>query len=254
MIILKRLNLDSSWHINFDGVGFVIDPWLFGSEVDGFKWLNQQWHIKEPVNVREIPSYNFILISQNYEDHCHVKTLHNLPQDKPILASEKAYHKLKKNFIDREIILLKENKKIDFKGLSFIVFRPKKLFDPIYFAIVIINKKKQAIFYAPHGFSLNKEQLSLIRKYSFDLLITTFTQFKLPIFMGGEVNPGMDNVYKLHQQINSRYTINTHDEKKISKGLVSLLSKISYPNFREIESNNSINFKKINNYKEIKII
>ena len=74
MVSVKRLNLDSSWHISFDSNKFIIDPWLLGSEIDGFKWLNQQWHIKKPVEIRKIHDYDYILISQNYEDHCHLET------------------------------------------------------------------------------------------------------------------------------------------------------------------------------------
>ena len=45
MIKIKRLNLDSSWYIKFNKLNFVLDPWLIGSEIDGFKWLNEQLHI-----------------------------------------------------------------------------------------------------------------------------------------------------------------------------------------------------------------
>ena len=42
MLSIKRLNLDSSWHIEYGSSRFVVDPWLIGSEIDGFKWLNEQ--------------------------------------------------------------------------------------------------------------------------------------------------------------------------------------------------------------------
>ena len=75
MLSIKRLNLDSSWHIEYGKNSFVVDPWLIGSEIDGFKWLNEQWHIKEPVKISDLPEFQFLLISQNYEDHCHIETL-----------------------------------------------------------------------------------------------------------------------------------------------------------------------------------
>ena len=101
MIKIKRLNLDSSWYIKFNKLNFVLDPWLIGSEIDGFKWLNEQWHIKPPVPIDDIPNYDSIVISQNYEDHCHIETLKRLPNDKSILATEKAYNKLKKQMLGR---------------------------------------------------------------------------------------------------------------------------------------------------------
>jgi len=247
MLSVKRLNLDSSWHIRYNKTDFIIDPWLIGSEVDGFKWLNEQWHIKEPIPISKLPNYNFILISQNYEDHCHINTLKKIPKDKTLIATEKAYKKLKKEFPKRKIILLEDNKVTSFEGLNFISLRPNKILDPIYYSIVIINKD-EAIFYAPHGFTLDNKQLELINKINIKLLITTFTEFEIPKIMGGKVNPGMENVYELYNQIKPLNTINTHDEEKKAKGLVSSLAKIKYADFDKIESKNSINFIRIDNY------
>lgn len=248
MLLIKRLNLDSSWHIEYDSTKFIVDPWLIGSEIDGFKWLNEQWHIKEPIKISDLQNFEFLLISQNYEDHCHIDTLKKISNEKPIIATEKAFKKLKRNFPNRKVILLEENKVTNFKGLSFISFKPNKILDPIYYAVVIINKNKEAIFYAPHGFALSNEQLNIINKYSVSLLITTFTEFEIPKIMGGKVNPGMDNVFELFSQIKPKNTINTHDEEKKTKGLVSALAKIKYADYDEIESNNSINFIRIDNY------
>ena len=66
MLSIKRLNLDSSWHIEYGKNSFVVDPWLIGSEIDGFKWLNEQWHIKEPVKISDLSEFQFLLISQNF--------------------------------------------------------------------------------------------------------------------------------------------------------------------------------------------
>ena len=250
MIKLKRLNLDSSWHINFEKINFIIDPWLLGSEIDGFKWLNEQWHIKEPVKIKNIPSFEFILISQNYEDHCHINTLQELPKKKTLLATKKAFDKLSKYFSDRKLVLLKENKISKYQNINFLVLKPNKKIDPIYYALVIFNDNNEGLFYAPHGFELSIDQLKLIKKIKIKLLITTFTEFELPNIMGGKVNPGMDNVYKLYNQIKPKHTINTHDEKKKAKGLVSSLAKIKYADINMIEKDNSINFIKIDNYKE----
>ncbi len=49
--------------------------------------------------------------------------------------------------------------------------------------------------------------------------------------MGGKVNPGMENVYELYKQIKPKNTINTHDEKKKAKGLVSSLAKVKYADY-----------------------
>jgi hypothetical protein len=225
MLSVKRLNLDSSWLIDFDSKSFVVDPWLIGSEIDGFKWLNEAWHIKDPVKIKDLPDFKFLMVSQNYEDHCHIETLKNISEKKPIIATDLAYKKIKKQFPSRSITLLEENKKIKFEGLTFISLRPDKILDPIYYAVVIINQNNEAIFYAPHGFVLSKEQLALFKNLDISLLITTFTHFQIPKIMGGDVNPGMDNVYELYNQLSPRNTINTHDEEKKAKGLVQLSLK-----------------------------
>ena len=51
-----------------------------------------------------------------------------------------------------------------------------------------------------------------------------------------------------YKQIKPKNTINTHDEEKKAKGLVSSLAKVKYADYDKIESNNSINFIKIDNY------
>ena len=96
-------------------------------------------------------------------------------------------------------------------------------------------------------------QLELIKDINISLLITTFTHFKIPKIMGGDVNPGMENVYELYKQLSPKKTINTHDEKKKAKGLVSALAKIKYADYDKIESNNDINFIRIDNYKKTTI-
>ena len=157
MITLKRLNMDSSWHIKMPGAAFILDPWLVGSEVDGFSWLNEQWHITEPVGVADVDDHDFIVISQSYEDHCHLQTLEQLDASKPILATSKAYKRLKKKFPQRAIHLIPEkNGSLRWEGLEFMSFRPKKLVDPIYFAMSITTSENQCIFYAPHGFTLSR--------------------------------------------------------------------------------------------------
>ena len=152
-----------------------------------------------------------------------------------------------------KIYKLRSLKKTSFDKLEFISLRPDKILDPIYFAVVIINNKNEAIFYAPHGFVLSDEQLELIKDIDISLLITTFTHFKIPKIMGGDVNPGMENVYELYKQLSPKKTINTHDEEKKAKGLVSALAKIKYADYDKIESNNDINFIRIDNYKKTTI-
>ena len=84
-------------------------------------------------------------------------------------------------------------------------------------------------------------------------MITTFTEFKLPKMMGGYVNPGIENAFELYKQISPEYVINTHDEKKKAKGLVSLLAKIKYPDLKSFEKMKDFNFINVDHYKTIEL-
>ena len=57
--------MDTSWHLSIGGVSFLIDPRLAGSEIDGYSWFNEQWHVVKPIQVEEIPEFNYVLISQS---------------------------------------------------------------------------------------------------------------------------------------------------------------------------------------------
>ena len=96
MLTLRRLNMDSSWALSWAGTTILIDPWLLGSEVDGFSWFNEQWHVTAPVPVDTIGEYQAILISQAYSDHCHQQTLMEL-QTVPFIATPSASKRLERD-------------------------------------------------------------------------------------------------------------------------------------------------------------
>lgn len=250
---LQRLNLDSSWHITIGGTSFVMDPWLIGSEVDGFKWLNEQWHIKEPVKPDDLPSYDFIVITQSYEDHCHLATLKALDPAKPIVATKKAFKRIRSRLRKRQVHLIPEGEgELEWEGVTFKGFRPKRLLDPIYYA-VSIQKKSESIFYAPHGFTLSQKQLDRLGSDDIKLLITTFTDFRLPEILGGHVNPGIENAMLLHRQVRPEHVINTHDEQKKMKGLVANTAKVTYPDYDLLSARKDMNFIDVRDYEVFEV-
>ncbi|NNC94709.1 MAG: hypothetical protein HKN92_04050 [Chitinophagales bacterium] len=218
--------MDTSWRLDW-GSALIIDPWLIGSEIDSFTWLNQQWHIVDPVSPSEIQQYDAIVISQSYSDHCHEETLKSLETNIPIFASELAFKRLAKSFNASRLHLMKREEWTDLGKLEIMSLHPGNRFDPVYFAHVIRNGS-DAIFYSSHGFVLSEVHRSLIEGLNFRLLMTTFTEFELPAIMGGKVNPGMSNVYDLIEILKPDSVVNSHDEKKKMKGLVSKLAKVNY--------------------------
>ena len=247
---LKRLNHDSSWHVWLGGCSFIVDPWLVGSEIDGFKWLNEQWHVVPPVPIEDLAPYDFIVVTQPYEDHCHLETLKLMDTSKPILATKKAYSKIRKKLPNRTLHLIPDGAEpLDWDGLKFSGFRPKKLIDPIYFSIGI-EGHDGSIFYAPHGFTLGSEQMQYAPADT-TLLITTFTDFRLPAILGGHVNPGIENAALLHTQLKPEFVINTHDEPKKMKGLVARHANVTYPDYDALEADETFNFIRTDNYEII---
>jgi len=251
MIKIQRLTEDSSWHLKWNELSLLIDPWLVGSEIDGFKWLNEQWHSTEPVPINDLPKYDTIVVSQSYEDHCHTPTIEQLNPAFNILATQKAYKKLKKNFKSRNIIQIPNDDSLHYMSYGIRCFTPKKLLDPIYYAILITNEQNEGIFYSPHGFSLQKEELQQLKNIKIKILITTFTEFDLPSYLGGKVNPGLNNVHQLNDQIQPEVIINTHDEEKIMKGIVSKKARVTYADYQSLEASNTIRFKYITGYQPV---
>jgi hypothetical protein len=239
---LQRLNMDSSWWMEMNGVSFLIDPWLIGSEIDGFRWLNEQWHTTPPIEINNIPNYDFILITQYYSDHCHINTLKKIDDNKIILATEGAYKRIKKELPNKKMQLIKDNESIDFKGIKITSLRPNKKLDPIYYSVIISKEKDNAFFYSPHGFELTVSQKEIATRYHYDLLMTTFSDFRIPKIMGGHVNPGIENVQYLNELLQPKRILNTHDENKKGRGLVLKLAKVVFPNYEALQKRDDMDF------------
>ena len=73
--------------------------------------------------------------------------------------------------------------------LTVALLHPGRRMDPVYHALVIAAGD-DAVVYAPHGFALNRSQIESVAHLRIRLLITTIMTYKLPAWLGGEVNPG----------------------------------------------------------------
>ena len=80
-------------------------------------------------------------------------------------------------------------------------------------------------------------QLDLLAPYKVRALLTSFSEIKLPSLLGGKVNPGLDNVNVLVDQLQPKYITNTHDEEKTHSGIVMKLAKVNYPQYSELAFN-----------------
>lgn len=237
MVKLRRLNMDSSWAISWEGTSMLIDPWLLGSGVDGYSWFNEQWHVTPPVAIKSLDQYQSILISQSYPDHCHKQTLEAL-EAVPYIVTPSALKRIKREMPGREVCILPELSSGNWLlegSLHLAYLDPGRMIDPIFNGI-IIRHDRQAIVYFPHGFTLQAKQLDILRQYDILVVMTSFASFKLPFFLGGAVNPGIENALALVNALNPRKVVHTHDENKHAKGLVKKIAKLNYPTPEQLQA------------------
>lgn len=249
---LRRLNMDSSWAWTWAGTRFIVDPWLVGSEVDGFRWLNEQWHTTEPVDPQDLERPGAYLISQSYNDHCHRQTLEALPEA-PLLASAKAARLLRRWFPEREITTLPDLVAagwLDWNGFRLATLHPGRKRDPVYYGL-LLARGEEAIAYFAHGFALKPAQLAALQGLRIRLLITTCIDFRLPELLGGHVNPGPENAHRLAEQLRPDYLLNTHDEQKRMKGLVARMARVRYPGAGELRTTLGPAFRTLEGYEEM---
>lgn len=255
MISLQRLNQDTTWKININGYQLLLDPWLVESEIDGFSWFNEQWHRTEPVAIEALSDLDCIVVSQPFSDHCHEKTIARLPAHWPIAAVAPARRRLEKTFQDTRSISTIPEYDADFLllgALQLTQFRTHSLLDQVHNALLIVSPTQENIFYAPHGFLPNSQQLAWLKSYPIEVLITTVSQYKLPFYLGGTVNLGLSAMRRLADQLQPRYVVSTHDEQKIAKGLVPRIAQAVYPDAFAVKKIQS-NFIPINDYQEVVI-
>ncbi|MCA6074985.1 MBL fold metallo-hydrolase [Fulvivirga sedimenti] len=229
--------MDTSWWIKWDDTVLILDPWLIGSEVDGFSWFNEQWHATPPVPIGEIGNYDAIIVSQSYSDHCHGNTLKAM-EKVPVCTTPSARKRVEKETAGNRIEVLQElgtDEWLEIGDVELAYLDPGRKLDPIYNGIVI-RKGKKVVVYFPHGFTLNPKQLRQLRDYEVELLITSFSLFKLPAFLGGAVNPGKENAIRLVNELGARKVVHTHDENKHARGLVKKIARVVYPDPEDLRS------------------
>lgn len=233
MIHFQRLNMDNSFLLEMSGWKILIDPWLEGTEVDYFGWFNTQWHRTPPLAYEDLPDFHTILITQKYPDHFHEETLKKLVPNH-IICPKTVEKKLKKLFPSSKIEGLDAiNRTAQFNNHRVTFLGTKRKIDPIYDAF-LIDDGKASVFVATHGFHFNNKDLELLDQASpCQLLITPFTYYKLPFFLGGLVSPGLKGVKHLCDTIHPKKVVATHDEDKHAKGIVSKFARIRRPSSTE---------------------
>ena len=238
MLKVQRLNMDNSWIIHLENTKILVDPWLFGAEVDYFPWFNKQWHRTPPIQPEILPDYDFCIITQKYPDHFHKETL-SVIQPSKIIGPKSIRRYVKRLLPKSTFIGFDEDLSNVFgSGIDIKHIPTKRKIDPIYDALLVKGKEKK-VFIATHGFSLAIDQKDAVESsLPVDLLITPLNTYKLPAVLGGYVSPGLKSVEELVQTIEPKFIAATHDEDKHAKGLVSKFAKITWaPKQADLKTN-----------------
>jgi L-ascorbate metabolism protein UlaG (beta-lactamase superfamily) len=236
MLKVMRLNGDSSWLIQLDNTRLILDPWLVGEQVDVARWFNRQSHQDKCLTVKDLPQVDAILISHPFTDHCHEATLKQFSAETPIFASPRAFKIIQKWHYFEHLHVLnssaKTPKPLIIKDIEVYFLAANHLLDLTHQALFLRAKTSQkTVFYAPHGYWANDlKKTQLLDNQAIDLVLCTFSLYKLPWYLGGTVNFGANNTLQLLQKLQAKAALATHDERKIAQGLVAQLAQTAYTN------------------------
>jgi hypothetical protein len=218
---LTKLNDDSSWWWEIDGITLLVDPWFSPSQIDLAPWFSQQFHINKQPSVSELGKPDGIFISNPFSDHCNKETLLTCDATIPIYATASILHKIRKW---GHFLFLRE---LSEAPIPITRIAPKGWLDVTH-SSYCIRGKKHSFLYAPHG--CQNPSLPEV-----DVVITTTTKYKLPFWLGGTVNLGLDAALKLKKRCKAQWLLNTHDEQKIGKGLVERFAHKQYVTHHPLE-------------------
>lgn len=221
MFTIEPINYDSSWLIKSGDVNFLIDPWLIGSQIDGFSFFSRQWHAQPCVNIEQLPAIHAIIISHPFTDHMHLETLQNIP-GKPDIICQQSVHKQLKNKISNPLVLVEDT--IAYSGFDIRFLSSKKLFNNVHKALFIKTTiSESGLLYAPHGFIPSELHAKSLKV---NTIISTITEYGLFFVPGGKINLGLGNVEFLVSTFEPEQFVNTHDEEKKAEGFVARVANV----------------------------
>ncbi|MEN9987097.1 MAG: hypothetical protein RLZZ585_136 [Bacteroidota bacterium] len=212
---ITKLNADSSWLWEINGLKVLVDPWFSESQVDFHPRFSTQYHLDKQPEVYDIPRPDFIFISHPFTDHCDRETLMKFSAEIPVVCLPTIQRKMQK---------WKHFKQ--FLSLSDAPFQIEKISKTGFLDLVhhayLISDNRSTMCYAPHG----TRKVTHAKEAS--VLLATVTTYDLPFYLGGTVNLGLNKAIQLADQLNVKTIISTHDEQKRQAGIVARLSKRTY--------------------------
>ncbi|KAI1265035.1 hypothetical protein F5Y18DRAFT_55579 [Xylariaceae sp. FL1019] len=269
-------------HAHKDAVTFnvLLDPWLQGSQSDVASWFSTQEHII-PSSVQTIEKLNSLLaelegeiirgagdndgaetttqtkikaqsyidvvaISHEFTDHCHEKTLRELPKSTPIIAPDKAFKLICSwTYFDTVVetpaflgtqagdwrAALKCEPLPSWIGITRVVTPGNQLYYHSAIMVAFMSKGTEdvegsaeggeAIIYSPHG--INASDLAGVRTSGIRTLALLHGLHDVRIWMTKQLNLGGLNGAAAARECRAKYWITTHDELKKGTGFITPL-------------------------------
>jgi hypothetical protein len=217
---LTKLNADSSWMFHFDGLHVLVDPWFTESQIDFHPWFSRQFHNQPQVAIERLPQPDYIFISHPFTDHCNKETLLQFAADTPIVALPPILKKIQKWQHFNALLSLDE---------APFTLRQLKTKRALVHKAFQISSKEKSLIYAPHGAVLSEDSHA-------NVLITTTLSYRLPFFIGGTINMGLQKALVLKEKIGASYLLATHDEQKRAEGFVSKVARVKFEAHPEVLS------------------
>ena len=226
-LTLQRLNMDTSWHCSLGQLKLLIDPWLMGTEVDFFGWFNTQWHRTPPIAWPDLPEFNAVLVTQKYPDHCHPLTLQRL-QPQCVIAPDHLTRRIQTLLPETTAIGVSAGGDGVYQaGVNIHLLGSSRRAGPVYEAF-LLDDGHHSVLIAPHGLEITEEHIDIVLNASpLKLLLAPFDQYQLPALLGGSIKPGLRGLEVLIERFNPEFVVQTHDENKHARGLVSVLARVT---------------------------
>ncbi|KAI5078264.1 hypothetical protein GOP47_0005935 [Adiantum capillus-veneris] len=229
----------NSWLWNVLGVQMLVDPVLVGNLDFGIPWLYDasKKTLKE-FKLEDLPELDLLLITQNFDDHCHERTLRPLSKmfpDLQVISTPNAEPILSKLF--SKVIYLEPGHSTLFRSnASEIVIRasagptlgpPWQRPENGYF--VEVKEPKFSLYYEPHCV-FNR---SMMRHERADVVITPVVKQVLPLYT---LVSGQRDAMDLVKLLQARFVVPLQNGDLDSKGFLSkLVSKVgTVEDFREL--------------------
>jgi hypothetical protein len=234
---LQALNNDGCYHLQLgsSATSCVVDPWLFGKEVDIASWFNTAEHTDAVVHPSAVPPHDLVIISQPFSDHCHPPTLKELARLSPsttFAAVPEAVAAVRAAVGSASQVRVLPHAHpcigpLCVGDLRVWMLTPTRRVMVRSNAVIVADASGRAAVHAPHGFSADRVRKALAwLRLTAVVVATSRNTYRLPIFLGGLIMPGERAADALLVACPGAVGLRIHDERKRSTGLVARLASV----------------------------